>query len=248
MESGEILEYLDWDSSFFGLGIARLKTNTLDRSMVQRIEQSRASRQPLDCIYFLADPTDTDSLRVAQEYGFALVDIRATLERRLGANRSLDGGMGGAKVRAFVREDLPALRKIARASHHNTRFYRDHHFSSSQCDKLYETWIEKSCDGDAHAVLVTDEGSRVSGYLTCHLRDSCGQIGLVAVAPEHRGTGLGGELVSAALQWFSDNHAATVAVVTQATNTSATRLYERAGFVTRSIQLWYHKWFQRPGA
>jgi ribosomal protein S18 acetylase RimI-like enzyme len=36
-----------------------------------------------------------------------------------------------------------------------------------------------------------------------------------------------------------------VSVVTQGRNVAAQRLYQRAGFVTASTQLWYHRWLDR---
>jgi len=37
-------------------------------------------------------------------------------------------------------------------------------------------------------------------------------------------------------------------VVTQGRNLAAQRLYQRNGFVTASLQLWYHRWFPRENA
>jgi len=33
-------------------------------------------------------------------------------------------------------------------------------------------------------------------------------------------------------------------VVTQGRNYGAQRMYQRCGFVTRTTELWYHKWFR----
>ena len=32
-------------------------------------------------------------------------------------------------------------------------------------------------------------------------------------------------------------------VVTQGRNIAGQRLYQRCGFLTRSVELWYHKWY-----
>jgi len=64
-------------------------------------------------------------------------------------------------------------------------------------------------------------------------------VGLSACA---RGHGIGGELVAAGLQWFFDRGAGVVRVVTQGSNRSAIRLYERAGFSISRVDLWFHWW------
>jgi RimJ/RimL family protein N-acetyltransferase len=45
------------------------------------------------------------------------------------------------------------------------------------------------------------------------------------------------------MSWFAGQDIKTVHVVTQGRNTRAQRLYQRCGFVTRSMELWYHRWF-----
>jgi len=56
--------------------------------------------------------------------------------------------------------------------------------------------------------------------------------------------GVGRALLDRSLSWFRGNNAASVTVVTQGRNVAALRAYERAGFTTRSVEFWYHKWFK----
>jgi hypothetical protein len=81
---------------------------------------------------------------------------------------------------------------------------------------LYELWIDKSCRGWADQVFVIDVDGEVAGYLTCHVHDGAGQIGLVAVAPASRGRGAGSALVARGRRWFADQGVGRVSVVTQA--------------------------------
>lgn len=241
MGSETICQYLEWDSAFFQRNIARVSTNRLHREDMRRA-LAWCEAWAIDCLYFLADPDDACSTHLAQQNQFDLVDVRMTLDRRS------SGGLPDAEPHAAIRlctpDDVPALRAIAKVGHRDTRFYYDPHFPDALCDGLYETWIEKSCAGDADAVLVAeDEGQRV-GYIACHLDEQTGgRIGLVGVAAAARGKGIGLGLVGQSLRWFAAHGARQISVVTQGRNVQAQRLYQRCGFLTRSVQLWHHRWF-----
>jgi ribosomal protein S18 acetylase RimI-like enzyme len=136
------------------------------------------------------------------------------------------------------------LREIAGVSHTDSRFYHDSGFPRQRCDELYRTWIEKSCNGYADIVLVAEVEDTAVGYISCHLLDGGGgQIGLVGVDAQMQGHGLGRALICSALTWFAGQGATRVTVVTQGRNLAAQRLYARSGFVPKSVQLWYHRWF-----
>jgi dTDP-4-amino-4,6-dideoxy-D-galactose acyltransferase len=204
------------------------------------------------------------------------------------AQPSTPGGpeaAAGARVRPAAPGDVPELRRIAAASHHDSRFYHDPHFDRGRCDELYATWIEKSCADPAGAVLVAElaavgtvgdpaptaaPGSCTApssvtaaalvpaltavpgppcGYVTLTLAPAGeGRIGLFAVAEAAQGRGIGGLLIAAALAWFVAHGAGTVSVVTQGRNVRAQRIYQKFGMLTRSLELWYHRWWRRGAA
>jgi len=230
--------FLEWDSKFFGRRIARANANRLTQELLRQV-QSWCDAERIDCLYFLADSADAETVRLAEEADFHLVDVRVTLEHDL-AGITPDHGSGG--VRPFQPADLQALRAIARASHRDSRFYYDENFPDSLCDSLYETWLENSARGFAEAVLVGEHQARPAGYITCHFAGAAGQIGLFAVAQEAQGRGLGQQLVNAALGWFERQGASEVTVVTQGRNVRGQRSYQKCGFSTRSVELWYHYW------
>ena len=156
---------------------------------------------------------------------------------------------GERDSRVFVREsqpgDIPGLRSIARISHRDTRFYHDPNFPTARCDTLYETWIERSCQGYADRVLVAEASGQPVGYVSCHLDNATdGRIGLLAVGENARGGGAGRELVRECLRWFAQHSRTRVTVVTQGRNVGAQRFYQKCGFVTGGLKLRYHRWFQ----
>jgi dTDP-4-amino-4,6-dideoxy-D-galactose acyltransferase len=243
MTGSDVCQFLDWDSDFFGRRIARVTTNSLTVDSVQSILVWCRARQ-IDCLYFLCNADDGNTVRLAEDNGFRFVDIRMTLERQVDGVRPVQGAACEAIIRACAAGDIPALRSIAGATHRDSRFYNDPNFPGELCDALYATWIEKSCRGYADTVLVVELDGQPVGYVSCHLHTgSRGQIGLIGVGGGSQGKGLGGILVNASLDWCASRQMTRVTVVTQGRNVKALRLYQKCGFLVQSVQLWYHKWF-----
>ena len=243
----QLCEFLEWDSRFFGVRIARVHGNSLDQQRVAAID-SWCQTASLDCLYFLSRCDDALTTRLAEEHGFHWVDVRISLILdRLDPAHEQEGHAPGSAVpiRLATGTDIAALREIARRSYSHSRFYYDEHFPRELCGEFYAVWIEKCCHGHANAVLVAEiQGSPV-GYVTCRLGhdEKIGQIDLVAVIEAAAGRGVGFSLLNAAKRWFSAHGATQVVVVTQGRNIGAQRLYQRSGFVTNRVELWYHRWF-----
>jgi len=244
MSARAVCEFLEWDSRFFGRRIARANVSCLTEELVCEIDAwCRLHR--IDCLYFLASSSDRQTARLARDSLFLFVDARMTLNLRIDGTRAESSVP--PRVRDVCEDDIPALREIAHTSHRDSRFYYDENFPDGTCDKLYETWIEKSCRGWANRVLVAEEEHNLIGYLTCDLTKSgSGQIGLFGVAEKSRGRGIGKDLVSAAISWFAKQGAENVSVVTQGRNVRAQQFYQRCGFTVQSVELWFHRWFSEP--
>jgi dTDP-4-amino-4,6-dideoxy-D-galactose acyltransferase len=245
VQSAAPCEFLSWDSNFFDLRIARVPGDTLDREKAHQIDEW-SQAEHITTLYFLARADCPATIRTAEENGFQLVDVRVTLEHK-GKARPIDSNPSTRTDVRFARtEDIPVLQGIARSSHTDTRFFCDLNFPRGKVRDLYATWIELECSGRAQAVLVaTSPAGTPLGYITCHFEPEIGrgQIGLVSVSEASRGKGLGKVMVLAALDWFEMQGAKETTVVTQGRNVAAQRLYQRCGFITRTVQLWFHKWY-----
>ncbi len=220
-------ELLTWDSEFFHCRIAKVRGDTLNEDEAREIEEWSQSEQ-IRGLYFLARPNCPVTIQ--------------TVNPPLPPN---------TVIRLARSEDLADLQAIARTAHVDSRFFSDSHFPRRLAEKLYTTWITLECEGRAKRVLVAvSPADRPLGYVSCHVdpNRASGQIGLSGVSREARGRGIGSNLVLAALDWFAGQGAQKVAVVTQGKNIAAQRLYQRCGFVTQDLQLWYHKWFPTPVA
>jgi dTDP-4-amino-4,6-dideoxy-D-galactose acyltransferase len=233
-------EFLAWDTDFFGVRIARVKGETLTPARVAEID-AWCGRENIACLYFLASAEDPQTARLAEENGFGLMDVRLTFERSLEGFKPDAGKF--AQVEMARPADLPELRKLARISHNNTRFYFDGRFPRERCDDLYERWISVAIEGQAQAVFVARASGSVIGYVTCHNEAKESRIGLIAVSESDAGSGWGSRLVQRSLAWAAENRYPVMSVVTQGRNIAAQRLYQRQGFRTRSLYLAYHRWY-----
>lgn len=247
----DVCEVLDWDTAFWGFRIARVYGGRLDQDRIVDVD-AWCRRHQIQCLYFLARADDADSTIVVEDGGFRLVDVRLEFchpaREPICEHAAGRSGNNLVVVREARPEDCGVLQGIARESYHDTRFYFDRRFPRPLCDLLYDTWIRRSCDGYADSVLVADMNGEPVGYITCHLdaEGQDGKIGLVGVSAHSQGQGIGRMLVSRAIDWFHFKGVLKVFVVTQGRNLMAQRLYQRCGFVTHKLQLWYHKWYLTP--
>ena len=241
----QLVRFLPWDTSHFGHRIGRAKIHRLDEESYQLLRDS-CKKAEIDCLYFLADAGDQASILELQRRGFILVDIRITLEQKV-PDSPTPGSDGKAIIRSSSAGDLETLTAIARDSFTSTRFFVDPYLNNEKASTMYQIWLSKSVTTDyADRVVVAEVNRKSVGFVTCHLdRDSReGKIGLVALATTAQGKGFSQIMVRHALEWFRDQGMKSASVVTQGHNIAAQRLYQRCGFVTRSTELWFHKWFR----
>ncbi len=126
--------YLDWDSAFFHKRIARVNGNSLTRESVGPVLEW-CKQNHIDCLYFECASDNDESVIVAEENGFHLVDIRVELNHKM-ADAPLEPVR---KARIWKDSDLPALQQIASDAYQDSRFYYDSNFSREQASSLYST-------------------------------------------------------------------------------------------------------------
>ncbi len=242
-------QFLTWDTDFFGQRIGRIETHRLDAGLLDSI-YDWSEEHSINCLYFLADSDDPYTIRLAEDNNFRLVEIRLTFERSLkdwnpGTRpKSVDDVI----IRTVHPEDIPILRSIARYSYVDSRFYFDKNFKEENWQIYYETWITKSCQGGADLVLVAEKEGEVVGYITGLIDKSTseGIYELTGVRESTRRSGIGQELFRSGLDWYVRSGIESIWVATQGRNIPTQRMIERNGFISRSCQLYYHKWFQSP--
>lgn len=234
--SAPLCRLLTWDSEFFGCRIANVERSALTL-LEARATRTWAEDNQVECLYLLVRESDSATLAAASAVGFSFVDLRLELARDLPPSANF---VTPPSIRAARADDLPALQRIARTAHRDSRFFLDAHFPADRAEELYVRWIAR--DFAEHHVLVAEVDGLPVGYLSTQKQADHGVISLVAVDAAQTGRGLGRDLVQAALAWFQSQGLRQVRVVTQGQNVRAQRLYQAAGFRTLSAEPRLHLW------
>lgn len=228
---------LSWDTNHFGINIARYQHSCVTENQAEYAISWCAERD-IRCLYYLCPVDDHHSIEIAESYGFRLADIRLDYIRADSADHTV---AQSDSTRFCNPTDLPVLQKLARCSFTDSRFYQDPNFTREKVNSLYAIWVAKSLEKDH--VIGSFQDNLLAGFITCETQEQIGKIGLIAVSPERHGQGIGSSLVSVALDYFSNNGVKNVEVTTQARNIAAQRLYQKFGFRTQNVGIWYHRWF-----
>ena len=226
---------LVWDSDFFGFGIGRIELPACDREVLAAIHQE-ARQQTVELLYW---PTmdDQATTSVAIGYGARLVDRKTVFER------GLDDVAEATALPEPRGEERDRLLEMAPLAGVCSRFACDPRLPVGSMPRLYRRWMERSLDGvAADVVLCYRWAGELAGFVTVTCSDQIATIGLVAVDPEHRGKGIGGELVRGAEAWAAAQGGRCMRIVTQEDNEAACRLYRRLGYRRCSVVPWYHVW------
>lgn len=238
-------QLMTWDTDFWNVRTAR--ATRLDGLS----EWAVANTVGLICL--LIDADNPDEIQEAEARGYRMMDIRVTLQRLTRPIPSL--------ARLARAEDTSRLRAIARHAFPLTRFYADPNLPNERCDDLYDEWTRSLCAGAADVVLVaerfashtplpmlraTNLDERIPvGYVTVNVDGDTSEIGLIAVAADFRGQGIGNELVHSAIDWAHAHGAKEMTVVTQGRNIGALRTFEGCGFRIINTSVWLHKHYGR---
>ncbi len=246
-----VLEKLEWDSEHFGFPVACLTASDLDEAGVARSLEA-AIDAGFRLIYWTTGADRMLPEPLLATYGGLLADRRAVFElsdlsmiRQVSSERSVSGWRIVEHERGPA---SPRLVELAISAGEDSRFNRDKRIPRDLFEGLYEIWIQRSTRGElADAVLVaeTAEGKPI-GLITIAMPDGSGKLGLLAVAEEARGRGVGSRLMESAHRWMATRYVPRAWLITQLRNQAACRLFSRMGYKLAELANVYHFWPTSP--
>jgi len=235
---------LEWDSRFFSRPIGRIDIPSPSLSPAAIAAALREAKDlKLACLYFQVPFISSDITAYCSKQSFLLVDFRIVLSKALD-NQVLPDGAGDEIARPEPAH-YPVLEKIAESMAGTSRFHFDPHFGEEGAGRLYRTWLHNSLSGDFSSdFLVALRDGRPEGFLTLRTIDGTPRIGLLGVAKEARGRGVGGRLIRCAESRLRAGGSGRLDVATQGHNIGALRAYQQAGFRIVSSNIFYHIWVE----
>ena len=163
----------------------------------------------------------------------------------------------GVTVRPATRDDMPALGRLAAllvTMHHEfdpERFMP----ATPRTRHGYASWLGSQLEEKSVIVLVAEREGEVLGYtysgvegpVWMALRGPAGVLHDIVVDPAHRGLGVGQLLLEATIAALEARRVPRVVLHTAARNEAAHRLFERAGFRRKIIEMTRERGGDGPG-
>lgn len=232
------VEFLKWDSQFFGYPVARI---VFDQDGGEKLDillrQVQLERIRLSYLFVSAEYKELNNIILSR--GCKFVDEKTVYSKSTEKQKEYSNKIteySGVKINDRLIELVLQAGKFS-------RYNLDINFKNSEYERLYTEWLKKSVNKTiAFKTFVALHDSKIIGITTLGKKSEYADIGLVAVDAKFRGIGIGSDLIH-----FADNTAfelgyRIIKVVTQLQNKGACRLYEKCNFQIESIVNVYHYW------
>jgi len=234
-------QVLDWDSEILGVKTAKILPERLVVSELASL-LSTLQAQKIQLVFWASAADDVPSQQAAQEFSGFLADQKVTYWVDLANHVMADIDL--SEVESYTETvATPELHQLAFEIAAFSRFGTDPRILPEKMRQIYKTWIENSVKRQvAKEVLVIKQHGKVVGMTTLGEKNGRGDIGLLAVDPDCRGMKLGTKLVAASQRWCVQQGYRWGQVVTQLTNPTACKLYEKGGYRVDKVEHFYHFW------
>ena len=247
------LEKSDWDSEHFGFGVGKYKfllfkqeLNADERISLIKEAVKEAANIDLKVLFARVPLYDMMTIHAHEREGSILTDILLTYYINLKQQPVHKIKAPDIQITVAEGDDESDICNIARDVFRIDHFHADPRLNNNKCDELYGKWALNSLRGLVDEVLVAKKNSEILGFVTCKIErldadSTYGFIDLIGVSDKYQRKGIGGILISEALEWFS-THASSAYVGTQTRNLAAMRLYERMNFIPVFCEATLHHW------
>ena len=226
----QVFKLMEWDSEFFECNIGYVSCRRLTENIESYIKE-KTRELKIDMIQYNCNCHDQVSIFTAEKNNYSFVDVRITFEIMLQKTKEVDSNEDNIIFRKAEEKDVEPLSNIAGEIYTLSRYYFDKNFDQEKVKEFYEGWLKKGVRGefDDYCYILEVNNQPVAFTTVKECDDNTADIGIVGVDENYSGRSLGTQLLQK---------------VTQGRNYPAQRLYQKSGFITSQMELWYHKWMR----
>ena len=237
----DIIVILKWDSNL-GYPVCLVTSRKLTDNIIYRINKF-VKKNKVKLIQYLCNCHDRKSVSLAEQNRFAFKDIRLTFEKDLRYNKVAKNSLN-KNFKIAKSKDVKQIYKISDSIYKDSRYYFDQNFDEKKVQEFYNLWLYKAVKNlFDNLCLIYCRNNKPISYCTLRYKNNNEAIiGLFGVSKQFNGKGIGTKLINKVVSFLTAKGYKKITVVTQGRNLYAQRLYQKAGFFTKSTELWYHKW------
>lgn len=229
---------LEWDSQFFGYPVAKISFGKDEAGKLENVFQ-QINSENIRLTYLFVNPDDREINKLILKKGCLLADQKVVFAKTTEKHYNFKNTISEFQETEMTEKIL----SLALISGIYSRFRIDKNFINNEFERLYTEWVSNSINKTiACETLVAMEGSNFIGITTLGEESDYADIGLVAVDENHRGQGIGYDLIHTADNHAFDRGFEKIKVVTQLKNNEACNLYKKCDFQIESITNIYHYW------
>ena len=234
--SNQKIEYLPWDSEFFGKKTGRFfadKTSGLVTVLTEAVNAGYG------LIYVFGNENFYVNEKLLLQFNGHLACRKVLFEKEIKISKE-----PSTAIPEYNNNELtPELEQLAYESGKYSRFKSDKNFRKDDFFRMYRKWIENSIKKQiADHVFVAKENNSIKGMVTLKTDAQKGHIGLLSVLPETQGKGYGTALITACENELFRKGVFKLEVPTQEDNTQACNFYKKYGFEIKKTTVIYHFW------
>lgn len=135
------------------------------------------------------------------------------------------------------------LNEIADIIGSTSRYFKDRKLTKTYSHELYIKWISNSLFNNYadRFVVIKDAKGNLVGIHTLKIREGVGFVDLIGVNSKFQRMGFGQVLLAEGVKLLKEAGVKSIEVVTEAENLSGSAFYQANGFVSKDIELVYHK-------
>jgi len=243
-EITDIIKKLEWDSSFWGFPVAYLSCRYLTESIVYRINKFIKFKK-IKLVEYLCNCHDNKSVIITAKNNFIFADIRLSFEKKLQNKQDINLPRE-LKFGLASQNDIKPLLKIAKNLYLDSRYSYDENFNKEKVSIFYQNWVKKAVlgtfDDECYCLFEKSKNNPIGFCTIKYGLSGVADIGLVGLSKDYQNKGLAQIMFNLVFNELLKKSINKIYVVTQGRNFSAQRLYQRLGFLTKTTEIWYHKW------